>query len=158
MCYIHKEQFCVFVCLCIVAVCALRKERVSDTNESVGFNSDTDDGGKPKCLTHPFSLQFLGCGAPGLSGLSSGNFTPMMAMTSDGQSPSHPGVPFLTQRAQRPGTHALPRANTGHPNQSRLNSLAMCTRPAMWTRSDDVPRKKRTGDLGWGEVRWNWEG
>lgn len=46
-----------------------------------------------------------------------------------------------------------PRANTGHPSWCRLSSIAMCTRLAMRTRSDDVPRKTRAAGLGQEGVR-----
>lgn len=39
----------------------------------------------------------------------------------------------------------------GHPGLCGLSSLATCTRPAMWTRSDCVPRETRNrGALGVG--------
>lgn len=67
------------------------------------------------------------------------------------QSPSHPGVPFLRRRVQRRRTHAPSRANMGHLGLCGLSSLATCTRPAMWARSDCVPRETRNGEDGRGE-------
>lgn len=38
----------------------------------------------------------------------------------------------------------------GHPGLCGLSSLATCTRPAMWTRSDCVPRETRNRWAEWG--------
>lgn len=97
-----------------------------------------DSGSKPLHRTR--STHSGGSDAPGISHL--------QRRQPAEQGPSHPGVPFLRQRVQRRRTHAPGRANTGHLGLCGLSSLATCTRPAMWARTDCVPRETRNRGAG----------
>lgn len=99
----------------------------------VGLNSDT--GGSEPIDGPPTHSE--ASDAPGISHL--------QRRQPAEQGPSHPGVPFLRQRVWRRWTHAPSRANMRHRGLCGLSSLATCTRPAMWTRSDCVPRETSGG-------------
>lgn len=107
--------------LCVCCVFEEWDKKGHHKDETVGLHLDRGDRGWTKRRPVPFSVP--ASTAIGLwccqASLSFRNFTLMMAMTSR-QRPSHPGVPFLTQRVQHPRTHALPKANMRHPSQCGL--------------------------------------
>lgn len=148
----HKHYFYE----CIVCLC---NEKVSQKTETVGFNSDTGNGGWPKGLTHSFPPSV--CAAFGLwscwaewpaSALGISHLRWPWPATGRAH---HTLVCHFWPREPIGHEHMLsPRANTGHPSRCRLSSTAMCTRPAMRTKSDDVPRKTRAGV--WVRRVWGW--
>lgn len=138
----------------VLCVCALSKERAPEKWDR-GFQvRQVMVGNHVHSLR--LSVQLLGSGDAGLSG------QPQLweFHTYDGhdqQSKAHHTLVCHFWPSEPSGhEHMLsPRANRGHPSQCRLSSLAMCTRPAMWTRSDDVPRETRCGGLGSEEAEWD---
>lgn len=120
--------------------------------DTVGLNSGAGCPGWIVTLQFPLSVPplnlFWGPGAARVSSQPPGISHLQWPQPAE-QGPSHPGVPFLSQRVQRRWTHALHRANMGHLGQCGLSSLAMCTRSAMWISSDYVPRETRC-EWGWG--------